>query len=83
MKTWTAPAVVEERRVRHAFAVEVGPGEAARACDAGKRIARRERAVAVVAQDHRLAVARREHEIEIAVRVDVGRPHAVGRRAQE
>ena len=32
-KTWTAPGVVEERGVGHAFAVEVGPGEAARARD--------------------------------------------------
>ena len=75
--------LVEERRVGHAFAIEVRPGEPARARDGGERVARRERAVAVVAQDERLAVARREDEIEIAVGVDVGRPDAGGGGAHE
>ena len=48
----------------------------------GEQIARGERAVAVVAQHHRRRVARREHEIEIAVGVDVGGPHPVRRRAK-
>ena len=74
--TWTRAGVVEERRVGHAFAVEVGPGEAAHAGDAGERLLRGERAVAVVAQQRRRRRRRREHDVEIAVGVDVGGPDA-------
>ena len=75
--------LVQEYGVGNALTVHVGPYESARSADAGKRIARREGSVAVVTENYRSAVTRRQHEIEIAVGVDVRRPEAGGRPAKE
>ena len=50
--------------------------------DARKRLLLGERAVAVVAEDDGRPVDRGDHDVEIAVGVDVGRPGAEGRRAR-
>ena len=82
-QTCTRPSASSERRVRHAVAVEVAPGEAAQARDAGERPLLGERAVAVVAQHQRRALDRGQHHVEVALGVDVGRPGAERGRAQE
>ena len=68
--------IVEQGRVGHAFAVEIGPGEAAHARQRAERRLRGKRAVAVVAQHSHGTVSGCDDEVQIAVGVDVGRPDA-------
>ena len=73
---------VEAGRIGHAFAVEVRPREPMEAAAGAEGLLPREGAVAVVAQHEGVAVDRRDHEIEIAIEIDVGRPARACRRAQ-
>jgi hypothetical protein len=73
--------VVQKRGVGHAFTVEIGPDKTPDARRGAEGRLRREGPVAVVAQHHRGGVPGREDQIEIAVRIDIGRPHGVERRA--
>ena len=71
------PGGVNERRVGHTLAIEIGPDEATRPRHAVEERTRRERSIIVVAQDDRRSLDGRDDEIEIAVRIDVGGPDAV------
>ncbi len=72
-----------ERRVWSPFAVEVGPDKVMHRGRRREWAHRRERTVRVVPEHHRSTRIRRDHEIEIAVQIDVRPPHAMHRRAVE